>query len=323
MGQPRISRWRGDSTSLRRGASSPEPDDSEIVYRIRRVLVSDRLHLDETVYAANQNVLPHSHSRAILILPLEGRVLHSVGGTARMFAPGDVAFLPVEHVHALRFLDGVARAFSVEFLDESSADALPQHPIHTTDAYLLGTLLRAYRAFATDTAIDTAELRASLVAGLRRVEERHRQLAASSRSRDTEWLESAFRLVYNGATAGVRIAGIANEVGRHPSHLARRFHEVFGEPIVAVRDRVRVEAASRALLSDRGSISAIAAEVGFSDHAHLTRSFRRTMQMTPLDVRRLLGDSALAPSLQRDLDAPGAFLFVRPPIASDVQPAPP
>ena len=323
MGQPRISRWLGDSMSLRRGASSARPDDSEIVYRIRRVLVSDRLHLDETVYAANQNVLPHSHNRAILILPLEGRVLHSVGGTVRMFVPGEVVFLPADHVHALRFLDGVARAFSIELLDATPADSLPQRPIHTADARLLGALLRAYRAFATDKAIDTVELRTSLIAALRRVEERQRQLAASSRSRDTEWLESAFRLVRDGATSGIRIAGIASEVGKHPSHLARRFHEVFGEPIVAVRDRVRVEAASRALLCDRGSISAIAAEVGFADNAHLTRSFRRTMQMTPLDVRRLLGDSALPPSLRRDLDAPGAFLFVSPQVASEVHPAPP
>src|SRR5689334_16073523 len=88
MGQPRISRWLGDF-SPHRAASSARTDDSEIVYRIRRVLVSDRLHLDETVYAANQNVLPHSHSRAILILPLEGRVLHSVGGTVRIFVPGE------------------------------------------------------------------------------------------------------------------------------------------------------------------------------------------------------------------------------------------
>ena len=320
MGQPRVSRWRDDPNRPRPTSSPSEPNDSEIVYRIRRVLVSDRLHIDETVYAANQNVLPHAHSRAIVILMLEGRALHSADGSTRLLAPGDLSFIPAHQVHALRFLDGVARAFSVEFLDVTSLDEVPRESIHTSDARLLAILLGVYRAFVTDQTIDTEDLRVRLVAALRRLDDRRRRLDASATSK--EWLESAFKLVNDGATNGVRIAGIASKVGRHPAHLARRFHEVFGEPIVAVRDRIRVEAASRALLSERASISAIAAKAGFSDHAHLTRSFRRTMHMTPLDLRRLLGDSALPASLRRDLDALGAFLVVRP-VASDVHSAPP
>ena len=313
MGQPRVSRWNSGPRTIR----PTESPSSEIVYRIRRLLVSEPLHLDETVYAANQTVLPHLHSRAILILMLEGRALHSVDGATHDLVPGDVAFIPAQHVHSLRFLNGVGRAFSVEFLDATSLDELPREAMHTSDARLLAVLLRTYRAFTTDQAIDTAEIRGLLVAALRRLDDRRRQLVTSTGSR--EWLESAFKLVSDGATNGVRIAGIASQIGRNPAHLARRFHEVFGETIVGVRDRIRVEAANRALLSDRESISAIAARVGFCDHAHLTRSFRRTMHMTPLDVRRLLGDSALPASVRRDLDAPGAFLFVRPPVSSDVQ----
>jgi len=319
MGQPRISRWRDNPRTPAATGSTSASTQPEIVYRIRRVLVSDRLHLDETVYAANQSVLPHMHSRAILILMLEGRALHSADGRTRLLGPGDVSFVPARQVHALRFLDGVARAFSIEFLETPTGEDLPRESIDTSDARLLAILLGAYRAFVSDDPIDTAELHALLVAALRRLDDRRRRLAASAGSR--EWLECAFRLVNDGATNGVRIAGIASEVGRHPSHLARRFREVFGEPLVAVRDRIRVETASRALLSERASISAIAARAGFADHAHLTRSFRRTMRMTPLDLRRLLGDSALPPSLCRDLDALGAFLVVRP-VASDVQSAP-
>jgi AraC-like DNA-binding protein len=50
----------------------------------------------------------------------------------------------------------------------------------------------------------------------------------------------------------------------------------------------RVELAKRALVESRETVSAIAAELGFADQAHLTRVFRDATGWTPAAFRRAM-----------------------------------
>ena len=171
-------------------------------------------------------------------------------------------------------------------------------------------MLLAYRALVDETCPNTDALQATLVDSILRIDAERRRVAECVS--DAKWLVRALELVSDGATNAVRIASIAHEVGRHPSHLSRRFRQVFGESVASARNRVRIEAASRALLSDSSGISAIAANVGFSDHAHLTRSFRRSMRMTPLEFRRAVIETGLSRELRQNLHTTGAFIFRAP-----------
>jgi AraC family transcriptional regulator len=168
---------------------------------------------------------------------------------------------------------------------------------------LLAVVLDAYRAFASDHEVQVEGLRRSLAPALTAIDRRHDVRHAAKLS----WLAAALDQLQLRAIDGVRMSAIAREVGIHPAHMSRRFHEVFGESMSEVRDRVRIEHASRALLEQTSTISAIAAAVGFCDHAHLTRTFRRATQMTPSEFRRVVGDTCLAEDVRLNLHRPGAF----------------
>lgn len=76
------------------------------------------------------------------------------------------------------------------------------------------------------------------------------------------------------------IAGLAAELGAHPSHLTRAFTHAYGMPPHRYLVSRRIDRARRLLL-DGSTPAETAALTGFHDQAHLTRHFRRVLGTTP------------------------------------------
>ncbi|WP_049571565.1 GlxA family transcriptional regulator [Nonomuraea sp. SBT364] len=81
------------------------------------------------------------------------------------------------------------------------------------------------------------------------------------------------------------IAGLASHAGLSPRHLQRRFTAELGLPPAAYVERVRVEAAQRALENGGDSLDVIARRYGFGTAETLRRSFHRCLGITPSDYR--------------------------------------
>ncbi len=85
----------------------------------------------------------------------------------------------------------------------------------------------------------------------------------------------------------IELKDIADEVGLSPSQLNRRFRATFQMPPSEYLQRVRIHEASRMLVDTDCSICDVAMDTGFYDQAHLTRTFRRWMGLTPSEFRKL------------------------------------
>jgi AraC-like DNA-binding protein len=87
------------------------------------------------------------------------------------------------------------------------------------------------------------------------------------------------------------LAGIASRVGCSPHHLSRVFHRETGMTLTRYRNRLRVLRALDALEAGEKDLSALAATLGFADHAHLTRTVTSECGHPPRDLRRWLAES--------------------------------
>jgi len=79
---------------------------------------------------------------------------------------------------------------------------------------------------------------------------------------------------------------LAAMVGISSSQFARRFHKLFRATLRQYLLRIRVRAAGRLLTQTDKSVTEIAMEVGFYDHAHFSRTFSRLMGIAPLAYRK-------------------------------------
>ena len=78
---------------------------------------------------------------------------------------------------------------------------------------------------------------------------------------------------------------LAEIAGFSVSQFERRFAKSFGTSPRQYILRVRIEAATHSLASSSLTISEIALACGFHDHAHLSRTFRKIMHLSPTQYR--------------------------------------
>ncbi|MEV4252513.1 helix-turn-helix domain-containing protein [Spirillospora sp. NPDC049652] len=86
---------------------------------------------------------------------------------------------------------------------------------------------------------------------------------------------------------------LAHLVGSSPKHLSTVFRRVTGRTITAYRNDLRVRAILEDLAQGRGAhLAELAADYGFADHAHLTRTLRRHLGECPSTLRDKLNAEA-------------------------------
>ncbi|MFB9357613.1 helix-turn-helix domain-containing protein [Actinoplanes nipponensis] len=89
-----------------------------------------------------------------------------------------------------------------------------------------------------------------------------------------------------------RLDDLAELAGCSRWHLSRTFHEVTGVTINTYRLRLRARAVLAELGDSAAGLAELAARAGFADQAHLSRTIRRELGLSPGEVRRLLGPPA-------------------------------
>ena len=90
------------------------------------------------------------------------------------------------------------------------------------------------------------------------------------------------------AEPGLGVIELARNVNCSPHHLSRVFSQVTGSSISAYRNRVRVSRALERISQGERGLAGLAHELGFADHAHLTRTIRAVTGHTPTACRGLL-----------------------------------
>ncbi|MGR6914434.1 helix-turn-helix domain-containing protein [[Actinomadura] parvosata] len=100
--------------------------------------------------------------------------------------------------------------------------------------------------------------------------------------------ERAREAVLADPLAAAGLVELARMLDTSPSHLSHTFRHHVGMPVSRYRNRVRVSRALARLDQGETDLAALAAGLGFSDQAHLTRVMRAELGHTPGRVRALL-----------------------------------
>lgn len=82
---------------------------------------------------------------------------------------------------------------------------------------------------------------------------------------------------------------VADRLGLNPSYFSQLFKQMTDETFVQYRIKRRMEKAKKLLAIPHYKITDISHEVGYADHPHFTKTFKRTTGYTPSEYRDMLG----------------------------------
>lgn len=111
---------------------------------------------------------------------------------------------------------------------------------------------------------------------------------ATDRPVDRTLVAAAREAVAADHPAAGALLSLAGLLGVSPYRLSRAFTRELGVSLTAYRNRVRVGRLLARLSDGETSLSALAAELGFADQAHMTRIAGRYLGQTPASLRSTL-----------------------------------
>ncbi len=97
--------------------------------------------------------------------------------------------------------------------------------------------------------------------------------------------ERVIQHIHREFSSSITSQELADIAALSVSQFERRFGDSFGVSPRQYLLRIRIEAAARLLASTEQTVSEIAIACGFHDHAHLSKSFRKMVHVSPTQYR--------------------------------------
>ncbi|MFC5450561.1 response regulator transcription factor [Paenibacillus aestuarii] len=157
---------------------------------------------------------------------------------------------------------------------------LLQHRLNIRDIYLLQGELALASAASEEMAWEQF---ASAVR--RRLEE----LKAKRKGRVKDPVEESKQYIEQHLAEEVSLEEVAEHIGLNPSYFSQLFKQSTQETFVQYRTRRRMEKAKKLLEQPQWRITDISGEVGYADHPHFTKTFKKYAGCLPSEYRQQMG----------------------------------
>jgi AraC family transcriptional regulator len=241
----------------------------------------------ETCHPPRFKVPRHSHNLASFYLVLEGSLTEFYERQQRDLSPCSMVFTPPGEIHSNAFHNVGGRCFLVELPPHwtdrlAASDIKLENSLEATNGELTRLAAKLYKEFHC---VDKASALAVEGLALEILAVFARQTENVPETYLPGWLRAAKDLLHDRFSETITLNEIAKQAGVHPVHLARAFRQRYGCSLGEYQRRLRVEHASRQLVTTRHALADIALAAGFADQAHFSRVFKERTGLTPARFR--------------------------------------
>lgn len=244
--------------------------------------------LTETKHQPNLSLDRHSHRNMNLVCVLRGSFTETIGRKNFECLPQNLLLKPAGEFHSNHYQKAGAHCLIIEIAPEKTvyfpAKVLDEVK-HIQTAENFSLIQRIYRELGIADAVSkmaveglTLELLACIT----------RQNENSIEPLKSQILKDAKDFIHSNFNSQIGLSTIAENVGVHPSHLARTFRRRFHCSVGDYIRQLRLEYAAHQLIETGKTLAEISAEAGFYDQSHFSNAFKIYTGSTPNEYRAAL-----------------------------------
>lgn len=246
----------------------------------------------EKAYSSRATLPTHAHELSHFCFVLAGNYNEKIGSKLFERKPATLVYYPPDVSHGEEHFSN-GRHFLVE-IDFRELDRVREYGARLTEPVVVGydsslwLAARMYREFSYRDALSELVLESVATELLVTAS---RQFERAGEKKRPAWLDAVKEFLRENFSEPPGLNDLANEIGVHPTHLARVFRQ-FERCTVGdyVRD-VRINYARQRMLNSSEPLVQIALAAGFADQTHFSRSFKRATGLTPGEFRRMFAAS--------------------------------
>jgi AraC family transcriptional regulator len=246
------------------------------------------LRMLEAEYKPYVKLPRHSHASARFSVLLQGTITETHAKKSLEWKPLSFGFNLAEEEHTTSVHGMGARFLIIEVTPEWLERASGCSTIFDGSTVIQGGMLtwlgsRLHKEVLRPDEISPLAIEGIVLEMMAETSREHTKRLGESQL--PRWLERARELIEARFAESLSLASIAESVEVHPVHLARTFRRNYGRTIGDYVRSLRVQFVCEQLSASEATFSEIAQAAGFSDQAHLSRTFKQFTGMTPAQFR--------------------------------------
>ncbi len=244
--------------------------------------------LTETKHQPNLSLERHSHKFTNLVCVLRGSFIETIGRREFECLPQNLLLKPAGESHSNQYQKEGAHCLIIEIAPEKTAffpAKILDEVKHIRTAENFSLIQKIYRELGI---ADSVSKMAVEGLTLELLAEITRQSEKASEPFKSQMLKNAKDFIHSNFNAQIGLSVIAENIGVHPSHLARSFRRRFHCSVGDYIRQLRLEYAAQQLIETDKTLAEISTDAGFYDQSHFTNAFKIYTGSTPNEYRAAL-----------------------------------
>lgn len=242
---------------------------------------TESFNISLTQHPAHSQIATHSHEKPYLCLLASGNYKEE-SNTSNIITTGDVIYRTANYEHANHFSSNDSVCLNIEIDNEADFMGRNDLKLPSEESKQKSSLETYKLLYAVKRGLPNDLLNVYCY------ESMMSHVEGSTSRGDLRWIKLVKEYIHDNPLAPISLHELSRSFGLHPNYIVRKFKSATGLKLSGYLTKIRLEQSISEILLTEESLTHIALKSGFFDQSHFNKNFKKHLETTPKQFRKVV-----------------------------------